>query len=180
VLDAYQVTNHRVLMDIGGGEGAFIAAAAERAPNLRLKLFDLPAVAQRAQLYLRERGLEGRAEVSEGDFFRDPLPEGADLITLIRVALDHDDGRVLALLRSAHAALAPGGVLLIAEAMSDPEAGERMGAAYFGFYLLAMGRGRARTAAELSNLCKAAGFRAVTFARGRGVLGTGIIHARRQ
>jgi demethylspheroidene O-methyltransferase len=180
VLDAYPVTNHRVLMDIGGGEGAFIAAAAERAPNLRLKLFDLPAVAQRAQLYLRERGLEGRAEVSEGDFFRDPLPEGADLITLIRVALDHDDGRVLALLRSAHAALAPGGVLLIAEAMSDPEAGERMGAAYFGFYLLAMGRGRARTAAELSNLCKAAGFRAVTFARGRGVLGTGIIHARRQ
>jgi demethylspheroidene O-methyltransferase len=178
VLDAYNVGQHRVLMDVGGGEGAFIAAAAERAPALHLKLFDLPAVAQRARNYLYQRGLAGRSEVHEGDFFRDALPEGADLIALVRVALDHDDEKVLSLLRRVHAALAPGGTLLIAEAMSDANAGERIGAAYFGFYLLAMGRGRARTRDELSALCRRAGFRAVSHMRGSGVLRTGILRAR--
>lgn len=178
VLDAYPVGRHRVLMDVGGGEGAFIAAAAERAPALQFKLFDLPAVAQRAIAYLRERGLDRRCQVHEGDFFSDPLPEGADLITLVRVVLDHEDEKVLSLLRRARAALAPGGTLLIAEAMSDPDAGDRMGAAYFGFYLMAMGRGRARTRDELSELCRTAGFRAVTHMRGRGVLGTGIVQAK--
>lgn len=178
VLDAYPVARHRVLMDVGGGEGAFIAAAAERAPGLHFKLFDLPAVAQRAIAYLRERGIDERCQVHEGDFFRETLPGGADLITLVRVALDHEDEKVLRLLRNARAALTPGGTLLIAEAMSDPDAGERMGAAYFGFYLMAMGRGRARTRGELESLCKDAGFRAVTHMRGRGVLGTGIIAAK--
>jgi demethylspheroidene O-methyltransferase len=178
VLDAYSVARHRVVMDVGGGEGAFLAAAGHRAQALRLKVFDLPAVAQRAKRYLREQGLEGRSDVHEGDFFRDSLPVGADLITLVRVALDHDDDKVLNLLRRARAALEPGGTLLIAEAMSDPDAGERMGAAYFGFYLLAMGRGRARTPGEFTALCTAAGFGDVRFMRGRGVLGTGIIQAK--
>jgi demethylspheroidene O-methyltransferase len=35
---------------------------------------------------------------------------------------------------------------------------EAMGDAYFGFYLLAMGRGRPRSAAQLSSLMQQAGF----------------------
>jgi demethylspheroidene O-methyltransferase len=178
ILDAYSVKRHRVLMDVGGGEGAFAAAAAERAPHLRLKVFDLPAVAKRADAFLRERGLASRCEVISGDFCQDALPAGADLISLVRVVLDHDDERVLTLLRAVREALGSGGTLLIAEAISEPDASERMGAAYFGIYLFAMGRGRARTRSELAALCKAAGFRSVAFRRGRGVLRTGIVVAR--
>jgi demethylspheroidene O-methyltransferase len=177
ILDAYQVSKHRVLLDVGGGEGAFLAAAAERAPHLRLQLFDLPAVAERAKASLKEKKLENRSEVFSGDFFNDPLPRGADIISLVRIALDHDDEKVLKLLRSVRAALGPGGTLVLAEPMSKPAAGERMGAAYFGFYLLAMGRGRPRTQAELRALCHAAGFRAVRFKCGRGALATGILIA---
>jgi demethylspheroidene O-methyltransferase len=42
--------------------------------------------------------------------------------------------------------------------MAGTAGAEAMGDAYFGFYLLAMGRGRARTATELSALIRAAGF----------------------
>ena len=35
-------------LDVGGGEGAFLEAVAVNAPDLELKLFDLPAVAARA------------------------------------------------------------------------------------------------------------------------------------
>ena len=50
------------------------------------------------------------------------------------------------LLRAVHAALEPGGTVLIAEPMAGTPGAEPMGDAYFGLYLLAMGHGRVRSA----------------------------------
>ncbi len=158
VFKAYPIARHRRLMDVGGGEGAFLTAAAAHAPNLELRLFDLPAVAVRARARLSRNGLDGRAEVLEGDFLSESLPVGADLITLIRILHDHDDAGVLALLRRVRAALPDNGALLIAEPMSDAKGGDRVADAYFAFYLKAMGRGRARTPKELGVMLEAAGF----------------------
>ncbi len=158
VLKAYPIARHRRLMDVGGGEGAFLTAAAAHAPKLELRLFDLPAVAARARARLARHGLEARAEVLEGDFLSEPLPAGADLITLIRILHDHDDAGVLALLRRVRAALPQDGALLIAEPMSDARGGDRVADAYFAFYLKAMGRGRARSPQELGALLETAGF----------------------
>ncbi len=158
VFKAYPIGRHSRLMDVGGGEGAFLTAAAAHAPRLELRLFDLPAVAARARARLARHGLEERAEVLEGDFLSEPLPSGADLITLIRILHDHDDAGVLALLRRVRAALPDDGALLVAEPMSDAKGGDRVADAYFAFYLQAMGRGRARTPQELGALLEAAGF----------------------
>jgi demethylspheroidene O-methyltransferase len=40
ILDAYDFSRHRCLLDIGGGEGGFLVAAARRVPHLKLQLFD--------------------------------------------------------------------------------------------------------------------------------------------
>ncbi len=161
ILEAYPVDRHRRLLDVGGGEGAFLVAAARRAPSLELALFDLPSVAQRAGEHLREHGLGARAQVHGGDFRRDDLPGGADLLSLVRVVHDHDDGTVRALLERARRALVPGGTLLIAEPMAGTHGAMPVGAAYFGFYLLAMGSGRSRTPEQLSLLLRSTGFEAV-------------------
>jgi demethylspheroidene O-methyltransferase len=174
VLDAYPVRRHRVLLDIGGGEGVFLAMAAAEARVLQLVLFDVPAVAERAELSLADQGLSARSRVHGGDFLTDALPRGADLITLIRVILDHDDANALRILRAARAALEPGGTLLVAETMAETRGAEAMGDAYFGFYLMAMGRGRPRTSEHLAVLLKQAGFQDVSFRRGRLLLRTGI------
>ena len=105
----YPIEKHRRLLDVGGGEGVFLAAAAERAPALELELFDLPAVAERARARLSGLGLSGRVKIHGGNFLRDPLPRGADVISLARIVHDHDDASALALLRNARAALPPGG-----------------------------------------------------------------------
>ena len=116
VLDAYPaLRRHGRVMDVGGGEGAFLVAAAARAPSLRLVLLDLPPVAARAAARFAREGLSGRAEAVGADFRAAPLPGGADLVTLVRVLHDHDDGAALALLRAVRAALPPGGRLLLAE-----------------------------------------------------------------
>ena len=152
------MTRHRRLLDVGGGEGVFIAQAAAKAPDLQLQLFDLPPVAARAREALARRGLASRVDCVGGSFLRDPLPCGADIISLVRIVHDHDDDSAIALLRAVHAALPPGGTLLIAEPMAGTPGAEPIGDAYFGFYLLAMGRGRARRPEELKRLLEVAGF----------------------
>ncbi len=156
IIDAYPFARHHRLLDIAGGEGVFVETVAARVPGLGLALFDLPAVAERAAARLG-----ARAAVHSGSFITDPLPTGADLITLVRVAHDHDDDVVMALLRKVRGALPPGGVCLIAEPMAGTPGAEPIGAAYFGFYLLAMGTGRPRTADELTAMLRAAGFAGV-------------------
>ena len=56
VLDAVDLRSAHCLLDVGGGEGAFLQAVAARAPHLQLKLFDLPAVADRARTRLARLG----------------------------------------------------------------------------------------------------------------------------
>ncbi len=158
VLDAYPIARHRRLLDIGGGEGAFLAAAGLRAPKLELALFDLPAVVDRAQARLAAAGLSDRATVIGGNFLVDPLPADHDLITLVRVLHDHDDAPALALLRAIRTALPPGGRLLVAEPMAGTPGAEPAGDSYFGLYLLAMGSGRPRTPGEIVAMLRDAGF----------------------
>ncbi|MFX6972992.1 methyltransferase, partial [Acinetobacter baumannii] len=82
----------------GGGDGSFIAEIAAHAPRLRCVLFDLPAVADRASGRFREAGLSSRAVAIGGSFVTDRLPDGADIVTLVRVIHDHDDIAVMNLL----------------------------------------------------------------------------------
>jgi demethylspheroidene O-methyltransferase len=163
VLSAYRFDRHRRVLDVGGGDGAFLAAALARAPDLRGTLFDLPSVADQARSRFTTLGLARRAEAVGGDFLAVPLPGGADLITLVRVIHDHDDAAVLALLRAIRRVIADDATLLIAEPLAGTPGAEPVGA-YFAFYLLAMGSGRPRTAAEMRGLLAAAGFDASSFA----------------
>jgi demethylspheroidene O-methyltransferase len=158
ILAAYPLNRHRRLLDVGGGDGTFLTHAAEQAPDLQVILYDLPAVAQAATARFKAAGLDPRARAIGGDFLSNPLPIGADIVSLVRVMHDHDDGAALTILRAARQALDSEGTLLIAEPMAGAAGAEPVGDAYFAFYLLAMGHGRARTPAELTGLLNAAGF----------------------
>jgi len=159
IIDAYNFNQHLCLLDIGGGQGTFIGLLSPHAKNLQFKLFDLPGVATLAQEKLNSRLGQGRVQCIGGDFFNDPIPTGADIVTLIRVIFDHDDNRVKQLLKSIYQSLPFGGKLLIAEPMADTPEMPAMGQAYFGFYLLAMGRGRPRSVREITNFLSEAGFK---------------------
>lgn len=161
VIDAYPLRRHRCLLDVGGGYGLFVATAAARVPALKLAVFDLPAVAEQAGRRLAALGLADRTSAIGGDFHRDPLPAGADVVSLVRILHDHDDAPAMALLRAVHAALPADGVVLVAEPMTDDRRPDPVGDAYFGFYLLAMGSGRPRRSAEIAGMLAAAGFERV-------------------
>ena len=158
VLSAYSFRGHRCLLDVGGGDGSFIAAVLAQAPKLRCVLFDLPAVADQAGERFRGEGLSSRAVAIGGSFLANRLPEGADVVSLVRVIHDHDDADIMTLLRAVHLALSCDGTLLIAEPISGVRGAEPIGGAYFAFYLLAMGSGRPRSFAQLRDMLTEAGF----------------------
>jgi demethylspheroidene O-methyltransferase len=165
----------RALMDVGGGTGAFLSAAAAAAPHLRLTLFDLPAVVAPA----RARFDAARIPVTivPGSFRDDPLPQGADTITLVRVLYDHADDTVRALLARVHAALPPGGRLIVSEPMTGGPRPEPAGDAYFALYCMAMRTGRARSAGEIGALLAAAGFGRIAAPRARRPFITSVVTA---
>jgi len=159
LISAYRFGKHQAMLDVGGGTGAFVSAVGTAAPSLRLGLFDLPDVVAGAEARLNRDALIGpRLTLHKGSFLHDPLPQGHDLITLVRILHDHDDEPALRLLRAVRAALAPGGTLLIGEPMAGAPGGKAMGDAYFGLYLWAMGSGRPRRPAELGAMLRSAGF----------------------
>jgi len=162
ILSSYFFDEHRCVLDVGAGKGRFVSELAAHAPHLKFKMFDLPPVLALAREGLQAKGLSERVALHPGSFLDDPLPEGADLITLVRVAHDHPDAVVRQILQKAFAALPLGGVLLLAEPMAQPneEAGQPQASvdAYFHFYLLAMGAGRLRTPHELQTIMEEAGF----------------------
>jgi demethylspheroidene O-methyltransferase len=158
IFQSYSLERHRVMLDVGGGNGTLLRAAAARQPRLELRLFDLPGVTARARAAFDGHPAQERARLFSGSFINDPLPEGADLITLVRILLDHDDETIAVVLRSAAAAIAPGGRILIAEPMNAGAGTARVADAYFGFYLYAMGRGRVRAPGEIKGLLEGAGF----------------------
>jgi demethylspheroidene O-methyltransferase len=178
VLQAYDFSSHRQMLDLGGGMGAFACAVARQHPALKITVFDLPAVSRLADRAVAQQGLSGQVRCVGGDFFSDEVPEGADLVSLVRVLYDHPDAFVLRLLERAYGLLRPvGGRLLIAEPMALGREEAAMSDAYFGLYLCAMGGGRARSPAELEALLKRAGFRSIRLLRTQLPIQTGLLVA---
>ena len=161
LLASYDFSAHRQVLDIGGGKGGWVLALAHKVPSLKLNLMDLPPVAALAAERMDKAGVSDRVTVHGGSFITNALPAGSDLVTLVRVAHDHPDAVVKALLSKIYQMLPSGGRLLLAEPMAQPPGEKQVGDAYFHFYLLAMGSGRLRSPEELRSLMLEAGFESV-------------------
>ncbi len=161
LLASYDFSAHRQVLDIGGGKGGWVLALAQQQPSLKLHLMDLPPVAALAAERMQKAGVAERVTVHGGSFISHALPAGADLVTLVRVAHDHPDAVVKALLVKIFQMLPSGGRLLLAEPMAQPPGEPPVADAYFHFYLLAMGSGRLRSPQELRALMLEAGFDSV-------------------
>ncbi len=153
----YDVSGVRTVVDIGGGQGALLAAVLHANPNAHGILFELPHVIATANHAIAAEGLSARCELVSGDFF-DAIPAGADLHILKQIVHDWDDERVTQLLTVCHRALNPAGTLLLVE-MVIPAANQPSPAQAMDLNMLVLIGGRERTEDEYRALLGATGFR---------------------
>ena len=167
------------LLDVGGGTGAFLTAVARRRSAPKLTLMDLPQVMPSAKERLKREGVAERITLAGGSFRDDPLPDGADAISLIRVLYVLEDATVEALLIMVYDALPDCGRLGISEPITGSVRPEPSGDIYFAFYTMAMGTGKARSQARIAALCEAAGFEQIRCPKSSRPYVTSIVSARK-
>jgi hypothetical protein len=157
VLAAYDFSGAGTVVDVGGGQGALLAAILEANPRTRGVLFDRPHVVAAARPRLEAAGLApGRFDLVEGDFFG-AVPAGGDIYVLKRIIHDWDDGRARSILRNCRAALSEAGRLLLVELVVPP-GNEPSDAKLLDLLMLVYAGGRERTEAEYRDLLASAGF----------------------
>src|SRR5207249_3353246 len=92
VLKAYDFSEIRTLVDVGGGHGLLLATILKTSTEMRGILFDLPHAAAGASELLQREGVAERCAVVPGDFFQS-IPGGGDAY-LMKLILDNfDDDR---------------------------------------------------------------------------------------
>ncbi|TAL08681.1 MAG: methyltransferase domain-containing protein [Nitrospirae bacterium] len=107
------------LLDVAGGDGTMAVHYARRHPQLHVTVFNLPASAAMARRNVAKAGLSKRITVVEGDFRRDPLPRGYQMVQFSRVLADWPEDVCRLLLGKARASLSPGGRVVICEPLAD-------------------------------------------------------------
>jgi hypothetical protein len=153
---AYDFSGCRTVVDVGGGEGALLAAVLAAHPHLRGVLFDRPAVVAGAGALLATQGVAERCAVEGGDFFAG-VPAGGDVYLLKWVLPGLDDERAVTVLRHCARAMAPGGRVLVI----DPLGRDAQPLHYLDLDMLVVwdDGGGMRDVAQLATLFQAAGLR---------------------
>jgi len=114
MLDAYDFSVFRELVDVGGGNGSLLMAILKRHRGMRGVLFDLPRVVERAGPAIESAFLGDRCRIAGGSFL-ESVPGGADAYLLRHVVHDWRDDDAVTMLRNCNAAMEPGGKVLIVE-----------------------------------------------------------------
>ncbi len=173
VVEAYDFSATRVLVDIGGGHGALAAAVLGANPKARAVLFDLPGVIEGSARRCAEMGIADRCKFVGGDFF-DSVPGGGDTYVMKDILHDWNDADATAILRTCRRAMRAGTRLLVVDRLIGDETDPSATIAV-DISMLVLTGGRERTEAEFRDLLAGAGF---AFRRTIGTrAGTSIIEA---
>jgi acetylserotonin N-methyltransferase len=164
VVAAFDLSEYRCLVDLGGATGHLAIAACRRYPGLRGVVFDLPDAVPLAEEIVGGSPEAARVRVVSGDFFRDPLPEG-DLYALGRILHDWTEEKILHLLRRIHDHLPPGGAVLIAEKLLEEDKTGPRWAQMQSLNMLCCTEGKERTLSQYDALLRQAGFSEVLGSR---------------
>ena len=121
VATAIRPGNALRLLDVGGASGTYTQALLEACPALRATLFDLPPVVELARKRLGSTGVIDRVAFVAGDFYRDELPRGHDLVLLSAIIHQNSAEQNLELFRKIRRALDPGGRLVIRDHVMSPD-----------------------------------------------------------
>ena len=158
ILAAYDFSSFHTIVDVGGGNGALLAALLRHHPASTGKLADLPHVVNPALDVLQRAGVANRCERIGGNFF-ESVPEGGDLYVLKSIIHDWDDARALTILRNCQRAMERSTTLLLLErTLPEKPAVEAAPRYLIDLTMLAIPGGRERTATEFRRLLGSAGF----------------------
>ncbi len=150
------------LLDVGAGPGTYLIAFCRAHPHLEGAIFDLPGTLSVTRRFLEREGMADRIRLIPGDYRRDPLPGGFDRIFLSNVIHEEDEDSNRRLMKKIHAALNPGGQVMIKDHILDETRTRPAAGALFSLQMLLTTDGRDYAFSEVREWLEEAGFREVS------------------
>jgi SAM-dependent methyltransferase len=153
------LTGRKLMLDLGGGSGAYSIVATKTFPGLKAIVLDLPPVTVVADEYIAANGAADRVSTLPGDFTQTPFPENVDVVVMASNLPQYEPDLIRLVVGKAFASLVPGGEMhLIGETLHDDRRGP-LSAALWGLNEAVQGStGLAHTESEVKRYLQGAGF----------------------
>jgi hypothetical protein len=166
ITNSYDPGPCRNLLDVGGASGTYTIAFLREHPEFHATIFDLDSVIPMARSRMEKEGLTDRVDLAPGDFYKDDLPGGHDLVLLSAIIHQNDAGENIDLYRKAYKALIPGGRILIRDHVMEEDRTKPVPGTLFAINMLVNTRdGNTYTFSEIRKELTIAGFKDVRLIR---------------
>jgi ubiquinone/menaquinone biosynthesis C-methylase UbiE len=160
--NAYEFGRHRRVLDVGGGTGSFLLAILQHHKNLTGTLFELPGACAVARQRLAKTPEASRINIVEGDFFKDPLPDGHDVLVVANTVHVLSAAHNIELMKSMRAQVQQDARLLIADLWTDPTYTDPPAAPLMsGEFLVISGEGQAYSEQDADEWLRQTGWRKI-------------------
>ncbi len=147
------------LLDLGGGAGTYTIEILKHYPHLKAIIFDFPPVCAMAEGAVQAAGLSERVSTVGGDYERDPLPAGPDVVLWSGNLHASSPARGRDILTKLRALLPAHGAILIHDyLLDDTGAGPLIPALLALHMTLVSEHGQVYSSAELRELLTRTGF----------------------
>jgi SAM-dependent methyltransferase len=156
------LSGRKLMLDLGGGSGAYSIVATKTFPGLKAIVLDLPPVVVVAREYIAANDANECVSAIAGDFTTSEFPRGVDVVVMASNLPQYEPALIRLVVAKAFAALAPGGEMhLIGETLHDDRKGP-LSAALWGLNEAVQGStGLAHTESEVKGYLQGAGFTGV-------------------
>lgn len=158
VVKAYDFSNARMIIDVGGGHGLLLARILKANPQAKGILFELPHASDGAKQLFAKHDLTQRVNVVAGNALQS-VPFGGDIYIMKHVIHDWDDDRSIQFMKNCAAAMSSGSKLLLVETVLTPPNVSHFGKLLDLEMLVMSAGGRERTTDEYQRLYTAAGLK---------------------
>lgn len=145
------LSDRRLLLDVGGGPGTYSVILCQRFPNLKAVVWDLPETLSIARQVVKRFGMDNRISLQVGDWNRDEFGEGYDCLLMSNILHGHGSKAEMKLAK-AFQALLPGGLLIVHDFLLNDDKSGPLPAALFNLMV------GAYTIGEMLSVIQSAGF----------------------
>lgn len=147
------------ILDVGGGPGTFSFAFVKAKEGLKAIVFDLPNVIPLTQKYIAQEGFTDKVDTVTGDYLKNDLGSGYDLVFLSAVIHSNSPGENKLLFSKCQEALNKNGQLVVLDyVMNEDRTEPAMGAMFSLNMLVGTKSGDTFTESEIKSWMEETGF----------------------
>jgi len=155
-------SDHKKMMDIGGGSGVYAIEVVANSPNnMSAVVLDSKPVCEVADGYIKKYNLQNKVHTMTFDFFNDQLPNDCDVAFLSHIIHIFDKDKNITLLKKIHESLTnENGMIIISEWLLNDEKTGPISSALMGLTMIVENSGgRGYSYSEISQMLTEAGFK---------------------